>query len=85
MKLIKTNRMVDGLEVQVYNPSTNRMIGKDEIIDLDVIPNYHDRYALFQMMREGDLEELKELQEVVADKPTKKGTATQDTNAQDKE
>lgn len=76
MKLVSTNRMIDGLEVQVNNPLTNRALKKGEVIDLEQVPEYIDRYTLLQIYREGDLTEYVEPVKTV--EPVAAKTTTKD-------
>ena len=59
MKLVPTNRMVNGLVTRVFDPETGQALAENEVIDLDNQTFYRKQHFL-RVMKEGDLIEYVE-------------------------
>lgn len=56
MKLVPTNRVVDGLTTRVFDPDTGVAFPPDAEIDLDLYP-FEKQQHFLRILIEGDLQE----------------------------
>lgn len=58
MLVTPANKLIDGMEIKVFDPDTGKALARDAIIDMDAIP-YTKRQHYFRILADGDLVEIR--------------------------
>lgn len=58
MLVTPANKLIDGMEIKVFDPDAGKALARDAVIDLDAIP-YTKRQHYLRIVADGDLVEVK--------------------------